>query len=83
MDGKFAFVLYDEENEYCMIGRDPIGLCPLYYGHSDDGALYFASELKAIENLCPNYRIFPPGHVFTSTRGLEQYYTPAWLTSVP
>ena len=32
LDGKFAFVLYDETNSFFMIARDPIGLCPLYWG---------------------------------------------------
>jgi asparagine synthase (glutamine-hydrolysing) len=83
LDGKFTFVLYDETKDFFMAGRDPIGLCPLYYGQNRDGSLCFASELKALEGLCDNYTIFPPGHVFTSTHGLEQWYTPTWLNQIP
>ena len=39
LDGMFAFVLYDVENDTWLIGRDPIGIIPLYFGHTADGAL--------------------------------------------
>jgi asparagine synthase (glutamine-hydrolysing) len=55
MDGKFAFVLYDEANKFLMIGRDPIGLCPLYWGKGLDGEIMVSSELKSLEGLCDNY----------------------------
>jgi asparagine synthase (glutamine-hydrolysing) len=69
MDGKFSFILYDEKEDFLMIGRDPIGLCPLYWGQGPSGTIFIASELKAIESLC-EYTIFPPGHFYTSTHGL-------------
>lgn len=53
-----------------MVGRDHMGLCPLYWGKNKDGSLLFASEMKALEGLCDNYDVFPPGHVFTSDQGL-------------
>ena len=70
MDGKFAFLLYDEKSKFLMVGRDHMGLCPLYWGKNKDGSLLFASEMKALEGLCDNYDVFPPGHVFTSDQGL-------------
>ena len=55
LDGKFTLVLYDQNKDFFMAARDPIGLCPLYYGQNSDGSIMFASELKALEGLCENY----------------------------
>ena len=51
LEGMFAFVLYDVENDTWLIGRDPIGIIPLYYGHTADGALVVASEMKGHRTL--------------------------------
>jgi asparagine synthase (glutamine-hydrolysing) len=67
MDGKFAFILYDEKEKYLFIGRDHMGLCPLYWGHNKDGSLYISSELKAIESICEEYTFFPPGYCYSTT----------------
>lgn len=83
LDGKFSLILFDEKNQFSMIARDPIGLCPLYWGRNQDGTIYAASELKALEGLCTDYQIFPPGHVWTSTQGLQRWYEPSWLTEIP
>ena len=32
LDGVFSFVLYDDINGKILVGRDPIGVNPLYYG---------------------------------------------------
>ncbi len=53
-----------------MIGRDPIGLCPLYWGKDSEGCIMVSSELKSLEGLCEDYHIFPPGFVYTNTNGL-------------
>lgn len=62
LDGQFAFALYDADNNYFVIARDPIGICPLYYGYGDSGELWVSSELKAIKNECRIFQQFPPGH---------------------
>ena len=36
LNGIFAFALYDEEADEYLIGRDPIGVIPLYIGHDSD-----------------------------------------------
>jgi asparagine synthase (glutamine-hydrolysing) len=83
MDGKFAFMLYDETKDFLFIGRDHMGLCPLYWGKNKDGSIYAASELKGIEGLCENYQPFPPGFIYTSTQGLQRWYDPSWQYVIP
>jgi len=45
--GMFAFAIWDESEKTCFIARDPLGIKPLYYWHSNQ-TLVFASELRAI-----------------------------------
>ncbi|MBO7522661.1 MAG: asparagine synthase B, partial [Bacteroidales bacterium] len=61
LSGIFAFALYDEEKDEFLIARDPIGVIPLYIGYDDDGTVYVASELKALEGQCDRYEPFLPG----------------------
>ena len=48
LNGIFAFVLYDEEKDQYLIGRDHIGIIPLYQGRDEHGNFYIASEMKAL-----------------------------------
>lgn len=72
LDGMYAFVVADEDNFYA--ARDPIGIKPLYLGQIN-GALIFASELKAFPSTCDIVREFPPGAFFHSARGFSTFYT--------
>lgn len=69
LNGIFAFVLYDEERDSFLIGRDPIGVIPLYIGQDEDGTLYVASELKALEGQCDSYEPFLPGSYLRGENG--------------
>ena len=81
LDGIFAFALYDVERDEYLIARDPIGVIPLYYGYDRDGLLYVASELKALEEQCDHYEVFPPGHVLTSHDKVpRRYYQRDWFS---
>ena len=61
LSGMYAFVLYDPKNSTWIVGRDPIGIIPLYYGTDDDGRLWVASEMKALVETCDDIQVFPPG----------------------
>jgi asparagine synthase (glutamine-hydrolysing) len=79
LNGIFAFTLWDRTKGRVMIARDPIGVCPLYWGHDRDGLLWVASELKALIGQCPDVAQFPPGHFFDSSSGEPvRYYSRAW-----
>ncbi|HCO67120.1 MAG TPA: asparagine synthase B [Dysgonomonas sp.] len=79
LNGIFAFALYDSENDEYLIGRDHMGIIPLYMGYDPAGQLYVASELKALEGVCKNIKEFPPGHYYSSKDGkLTQWYKRDW-----
>ena len=80
LSGIFAFVLYDEERDEFLIARDPIGVIPLYIGYDNDGTVYVASELKALEGQCEQYEPFLPGHYYWSKEpGMKRYYQRDWF----
>lgn len=79
LNGIFAFVLFDAERGCCLIARDPIGVMPLYFGRDDEGQLWVASEMKAIEPECNTVQAFPPGCLLDGSDGeIRRYYRPAW-----
>ena len=79
LNGIFAFCLYDEEQDSYLIGRDHIGIIPLYTGRDQHGNLYVASEMKALTPICSTIEEFPPGHYLYSKEGtLRAYYQRDW-----
>ncbi|HRS40911.1 MAG TPA: asparagine synthase B [Dysgonamonadaceae bacterium] len=80
LNGIFAFALYDIENNCFLIGRDHIGIIPLYQGWDKDGAYYVASELKALEGYCNKIEEFLPGQYFYSPDNQPtQWYHRDWM----
>lgn len=65
LDAEFALVIWDGEKKKLFAARDPIGIRPLFYGHSTlDGKIIFASEAKVLNKLCDEVQPFPPGHYY-------------------
>lgn len=86
LDGMFSFVLLDESRTPSRIvaARDPVGITTLYQGWSSKrpGAVFFASELKALVDDCDKIISFPPGHVYDSLdNSTIRYFQPSWFNT--
>ncbi|CAG8599482.1 13160_t:CDS:2, partial [Dentiscutata heterogama] len=84
LDGMFSFVLLDTNKNRFIAARDPIGITTLYQGWSSSspGTVYFASELKSLQDDCDKILSFPPGHIYDSLTGeTTRYYQPIWWDS--
>lgn len=80
LNGIFAFALYDREKDVYVIGRDHMGIIPLYQGWDQYGNYYVASELKALEGYCNRIQEFLPGHYLYSKDGeMKRWYTRDWM----
>ncbi|MEM2320033.1 MAG: asparagine synthase-related protein, partial [Candidatus Bathyarchaeia archaeon] len=66
LDGCFAFAI--AKNEELVVGRDPLGLYPLYYGENGD-LCAVASERKILWKIgIEKEKSFPPGHIALVSR---------------
>lgn len=62
LDAEFVCVIYDGKDY--IAARDPIGIRPMFYGYSKSGHIMFASEAKALIDLCLEVFPFPPGYYY-------------------
>lgn len=90
LEGIFAFVLYDKEEQSLLLVRDHLGVKPLYYSLNDH-ELLFASEVRAFksirndweENKDWNILFLAFGsipHPFTTLAGVMQIEPGSYLT---
>lgn len=88
--GVFATFTVDLERGQFIAGRDPIGVRAMFLGRSSDGAIWIASEAKALLDYCNHIEPFAPGSYIAGRRGEESqvsfqryyeplFYTPGWL----
>ena len=85
VNGMYAFVVYDESEDEYVVARDPVGIIPLYMGWGADGSVWFASEMKALQDHCDHFEAFPPGHYYvgrsvrpSKKNQMKRFYTPRW-----
>ena len=71
LNGMFAFALARDGE--LILGRDPIGIKPLYTGRHQ-GNLIFSSELRALPDGTTDVEPFPPGTVWSSRTGRHRFY---------
>jgi asparagine synthase (glutamine-hydrolysing) len=81
LNGIFAFALYDKEKDVYLIGRDHMGIIPLYMGWDQFGNFYVSSELKCINGVCTKIQEFLPGHYLYSEDGEpKKWYNRDWTS---
>jgi len=85
LDGMFAISLFDEESGEFWAARDEMGKAPMYWGQDKEGAVWVASEMKAIQGVCEGHlQIFPPGHIMRATRDgkveFKRWFNEQWIT---
>lgn len=78
LNGIFAFVLYDEEKDQYLVGRDHIGIIPLYQGYDEHGNYYVASEMKALTPVCKTISEFPGSFYSSKDAEPKRYYVRDW-----
>ena len=85
-DGQFAIACVDRASGDWIVGRDHMGICPLYVGFHENGSIWFASEMKALVDDCARVGLVEPGTAWVCEGGtprLVKWYDPAWARSVP
>ncbi|MEL7563757.1 MAG: asparagine synthase B [Dehalobacterium sp.] len=73
LDGMFALAIYDGEKGL-FLARDPLGIKPLYICE-DKKNVYFASEMKALLGVAPNFKEFPAGSYYQFGKGYHKFFS--------
>ncbi|PPI88050.1 asparagine synthase B [Candidatus Pantoea edessiphila] len=80
LQGMFAFILYDSVKKIYLIGRDHIGIIPLYIGMNKHNTIFIASEMKALIPICCSVKEFPPGSYLSNIQNkIYRYWQPNWI----
>lgn len=76
LNGQFSFFMYDKQNDYIFVGRDHIGVTPLYMSYSKTGTVLFSSELKCIDKYSEKDAqicVFPPrSYIYTESKKMNE-----------
>jgi asparagine synthase (glutamine-hydrolysing) len=79
LDGVFAFMIHNGETGEVIVGRDPVGVRPIFIGQDVNKNYAFASEAKALLAICTGDTIKPflPGNLWSSkTLEYIKWYNP-------
>jgi len=71
--GKGQFAQAEVTDDGVILTRDPIGVAPLYYGHTKNGDLSFASEVKAMLEVTDDVNKLPAGSRYDGKK-IESYF---------
>ncbi|NVM22212.1 MAG: hypothetical protein HWN68_10590 [Desulfobacterales bacterium] len=72
LDGSFTCAVVEKDEEV-ILARDHVGARPLFFG-SDNSVFYFSSEMKGlIDHVQFNIQELPPGHIYSTKKGMEQF----------
>lgn len=71
LDAEFALVVWDNQRQKLVAGRDPIGIRPLFYGYTHEQKIIFASEAKVLAPFCERVEVFPPGHYYDGEKFVQ------------
>ena len=79
LNGMFAFCLYDKRNKKLLLGRDRVGIKPLYYTKPKD-IIIFGSEIKAIleaeeVKYVPNKNVLDEYLIFRSLSNSRTFFS--------
>jgi len=94
LDGVFAIILYDMNNNKCFYATDRIGIRPLFKGITKSGNIALSSVASGILDFCNNVERVKPGFGFFENKKchhLKYKYnnylidksTPLWNLNVP
>lgn len=62
LDAEFVVIYFDKAKNKLFAARDPMGIRPLFYGYTEEAhEIVFASEAKALTQICSVVLPFPPG----------------------
>jgi asparagine synthase (glutamine-hydrolysing) len=75
LNGQFAIALWDGRRQVLGLARDRLGIRPLFHARAPDGALLFASEMKAL------FR-YPGLRAEIDPQGINQIFT-FWVNVPP
>lgn len=78
IDGIFSFILYDKKKDKFIIGRDPLGIKPLFYSiKQKNDKLNPELKFSSIKTNDIN-KIFPSGNLFIKNVGFIRYFKHTW-----
>ena len=71
LEGVFACVVGDGDE--CILARGPVGVRPMYWGTTAEGAVCFASEMKALVGRSEDVDELQPGTMVSTRTGVSAY----------
>ncbi|CAA2963175.1 stem-specific TSJT1 [Olea europaea subsp. europaea] len=77
INGKFAFILYDNTSKSVFAAVDADGTVPFFWGMDSDNSLVLSDDEVVVKKACgKSFAPFPKGCFFTSSGGLRSFEFP-------